>query len=124
MPVKFCSLCGAEYFARWRNTPAVCESCALHVVICPGCWKVTTASDPAQLSLFDVDALLTALGAWRPLSSLLAGHFANTVPRDFDWETYTEHLLSTRRARNLELLNRPPWPRRASTAERQRYPFQ
>lgn len=122
MPRKWCQLCGDEYFARWRNTPAICEACALAVVICPGCWKVKVKTDPLQLALFSADTMARR-GVWPSMTVLLANHFANTVPRNFDWESYTESLLTQRPAEHVDLEETPPWPRRTSAAERRRYPL-
>lgn len=119
MPVKSCAVCATEFWARWRNTPPVCDTCAGHVLICPGCWKVTAHSDPAQLSLFSARGL-EPLGV-RPLSVLLAGHFANNVPRNFDPQSHLDALLTTEPAHHP--VSVPPWPRRASRAERMKYPY-
>lgn len=117
MPTKVCA-CGREYWARWRNTPAVCEECVLRVIVCPDCWRVTRASDPAQLSLFYGPE---AVGRRRLLPATLAAHFANVRPRHFDHETHVEELLTTTAAKHPT--DAAPWPKRASRAERQRHPL-
>lgn len=123
MPLKDCRLCGAEYWARWRNTPAICEACALHAVVCPGCWTVKLREpDPAQLALFSL-AELERRGVWPSLDVALRNHFANQVPRRFDWESYTEHLLTTRPAHHHDHVEPAAWPRKTSLAARRRQPF-
>ena len=120
MPTKHCALCGCSYWARWRNAPGLCPRCSECAVVCPDCWTVQRVlPDPAQLSLFSPRAV-EPFGA-RPLSALMAAHFANHRARDWDHEDYAERLLTTDAARHPE--PRAPWPRRASLAERRRYPF-
>lgn len=114
VPVKTCLVrgpgCEGVYWARWGNTPAVCETCALHVIICPACWDVRLRDDdPAQLALFDVEEMERQPSWWRrPLSALVDGHFARRLPRHFDYESSATI---------------PEWPRAATQAERQRYPY-
>jgi hypothetical protein len=119
MPDKHCEICGAEYWARWANTPGVCERCVEVAVVCPDCWKVQLVlPDPAQLSLFKPRAL-EPFGV-RPLSAVIAAHFANHRERNWNHEDYAERLLTTEAAKHPEPAH---WPRRASLAERQKYPF-
>lgn len=52
---KFCRVCREEFFARWRNTPEVCESCKVLTVLCSECGRVVALlADPAQLDIFGV----------------------------------------------------------------------
>lgn len=105
MPLKRCQHCGVEYFGRWRNTPAVCPACVLAVVVCPACWRVERVEDdPAQLALFPA-AEMTRRGVFASVAELVREHFATRLPLD------------------LERVNIPEWPGRASNAERARYPF-
>lgn len=120
MPSKTCVVCQADYWARWRNTPAVCDTCAGRVLICPGCWHVEAYSDPAQLSLFGARAL-EPFGL-TPLAQLVAQHFAHRVPLNFEPETHVDDLLTTEAAQHPEP-TRHHWPRRATHAERMKYPF-
>lgn len=120
MPDKHCELCGEKYWARWRNTPGVCARCTERAVVCPDCWAVhSPLPDPAQLSLFAARAL-EPFGV-RPLSAVIAAHFAHRRARDWDHEEYAERLLTTEPAKHPQPAAH--WPRRASLAERRKYPF-
>lgn len=105
MPAKVCTICSAEFFARWRNTPNICEDCALRATVCPCCWRVELrADDPRQLALFSSREMETA-GVWWSVAALLAHHFTNRPPA------------------TLGDVAPAPWPRSATQAERLRYPF-
>lgn len=55
MPLKFCTLCPNEFFARWRNTPDICPDCLLSSMakVCPECLRPHAMErDPAQLDAF------------------------------------------------------------------------
>lgn len=122
MPSKVCLVCSKDFWSRWRNTPAVCESCVLNAVICPCCWAVTVTSDPSQLSLFDAgeQCRLIDVRAWeRPIEALVRSR----LPRGFDYETYIPQLLANIPARHVELENIPPWPRWTRQRERRQQPF-
>lgn len=108
MPLKFCSVngpdCERQFFSRWRNVPAICPPCALHVVVCPGCRAPKLrGDDPAQLALFTV-ADMERRGTWSTLDALLQNHFANRAPPRIDEEL-------------------PPWPVAASPAVRRASPY-
>jgi hypothetical protein len=129
MPTKFCSICGGEYWARWRNTPAICESCALRAIVCPGCWKVTLLVDPAQLSLFTTPAQLAACSGadsaalWlgvRPIVALLEPR----LPAQFDYELAYAALVAMQAGRHDEQqLLLAPWARPPSRADRLQHSF-
>lgn len=106
MPLKVCSVCDKDYFARWRNTPAVCDDCGVRASLCPACWRVELrADDPAQLALFDRREL-ERRGAWRSIAAMLMDHFANNPPPEPERAAVS------------------PWPGQAPAAERRRYPYQ
>jgi hypothetical protein len=55
MPAKVCSLCGEDFWDRWRNTPDVCGDCLLKALarVCPVCLTLHSVErDPAQLDAF------------------------------------------------------------------------
>lgn len=91
--------CGATFWARWANTPAVCPACVERVIVCPDCWRVSRRSDPGQLSLFlaDVDARLVGR-SWSHFA--LVGNVSRR-PRHFDHETWLDSLLTTERPRHF-----------------------
>jgi len=123
MPVKTCLACHVVFWARWGNTPAVCDACAMHATVCPGCWRVTVRRDLAQCELFSAeDTHRRPAAGVASIAQIVQHHFANNVPRTFDWASYAAELWTTRGAPNYAV-ETPPWPRWTSRAERLRSPF-